>query len=549
MKTMKKLLSLVLVCVMLVGAISAFGVTASAEDQTIAIVGKNVYYGETLQLMYAVDAPVLNDGDEVKVTLYADEACTLKFCDAYANGTTTVNGVKCTKFYASKGVPAQDINLVVYAKAEIVNNGTTVASTVFAYSVLQYFNELYYKTTNDNLKALATSIIAYAKALEVVIYNTEDKQANRVSAPVANNNYVAVDANVLGVAQGMYVANSTPFANVATDLVAGEGEAIAWTVTDLDTGLATVYDLDSLKALTLTANVKVSVAVVEGTVEPEPTPVILTIAEALALADDEAVIVTGTVCEINYAWSDSYGNMSATIADAEGNVLYMYKLASKVAIGDIIVVTGTMDTYGGARQVAAGATAEIVGTCAHETTTPGCAAAPKCTICGTVTGEMVDHVDANGDEVCDTCGKDMSASAPVEETESMKIVPNSKTSFDEANEIATWVGSNVTFTLEQGTNTSNKVSQALGYDVDKNLRIYKGHQVTVNCAGMTKIVITASASKYVSPLQTSAATIAGATVTTNGNDVVIEFATAVDSVAFYASAQIRVNNIAVTYTA
>lgn len=84
-----------------------------------------------------------------------------------------------------------------------------------------------------------------------------------------------------------------------------------------------------------------------------------TIPEALALEDGTKVIVAGTVTEINYDWSDSNNNMSVTISDAEGNELYVYKLATKVAEGDSVVITGTVGSYNGAKQIAAGATAVI----------------------------------------------------------------------------------------------------------------------------------------------------------------------------------------------
>ena len=85
----------------------------------------------------------------------------------------------------------------------------------------------------------------------------------------------------------------------------------------------------------------------------------VTIPEALEIADGSNVFVSGTVVKINTEWSDQYGNISVTIADDEGNELYLYRLATKVALGDIITVKGKMDTYNNARQVAAGATATV----------------------------------------------------------------------------------------------------------------------------------------------------------------------------------------------
>ena len=84
----------------------------------------------------------------------------------------------------------------------------------------------------------------------------------------------------------------------------------------------------------------------------------MSIAEALELADDAEVILTGVVTKINTAWSDQYGNISVTIKDATGE-LYLFRMSTNVNVGDIITVTGKMATYNGARQLAQGSTAVI----------------------------------------------------------------------------------------------------------------------------------------------------------------------------------------------
>lgn len=108
--------------------------------------------------------------------------------------------------------------------------------------------------------------------------------------------------------------------------------------------------------------------VIEHTVDPSnegaSTPddyTEMTITEALAAADGTKIKVTGKVIEVNYNWSTSSNDMSVTIADDDGNELYIYRLKTEVALNDVITVKGTMATYKEARQIGAGATATIGG--------------------------------------------------------------------------------------------------------------------------------------------------------------------------------------------
>lgn len=86
-----------------------------------------------------------------------------------------------------------------------------------------------------------------------------------------------------------------------------------------------------------------------------------TIPEALAAADGTDVVVTGYVKSIDTAWSTNFNNMSVTIADDEGNTLYVFRLSTQVNLNDIITVSGKMASHNGNRQIGAGATAEIIG--------------------------------------------------------------------------------------------------------------------------------------------------------------------------------------------
>lgn len=86
----------------------------------------------------------------------------------------------------------------------------------------------------------------------------------------------------------------------------------------------------------------------------------LTVSEALDMPDGVKVAVSGTV-SVAGAWNPTLGYMNVTIVDGAGNELYVYKLATEVRRGDIVIISGTITTYGGNRQIAQGATAYIDG--------------------------------------------------------------------------------------------------------------------------------------------------------------------------------------------
>ena len=84
------------------------------------------------------------------------------------------------------------------------------------------------------------------------------------------------------------------------------------------------------------------------------------LAEAVALEDGTAVVVKGTVSEINGAWSEQYGNMNVTISDGT-DTLYLYRLSTNVKEGDVVTVVGKVDSYKGSKQLAQGCFAIVEG--------------------------------------------------------------------------------------------------------------------------------------------------------------------------------------------
>ena len=94
--------------------------------------------------------------------------------------------------------------------------------------------------------------------------------------------------------------------------------------------------------------------------EADPNYVAITpIADAIAAADGTEVTVRGIVVEIVSGWNEQYNNISVNIIDDAGNVLYLYRTGVNCVVGDLVTVTGKMDTFGGSRQLAQGSTGEV----------------------------------------------------------------------------------------------------------------------------------------------------------------------------------------------
>ena len=102
-----------------------------------------------------------------------------------------------------------------------------------------------------------------------------------------------------------------------------------------------------------------------------------------------------------------------------------------------------------------------------------------------------------------------------------------------------WNQNGITVTNDKAASKSNVA------DYSNPARFYAGSNLTVAYPGMTKIVVACNASKYVTPLQDSLGAVENITVTASGNDVTIVPTTAIDSLTFALTAQVRVNSITV----
>ena len=182
-------------------------------------------------------------------------------------------------------------------------------------------------------------------------------------------------AHVKNMYKSWYTDNetATDFEVVSSVKVAGVDYSVTWTVdneavkVEVSDGKV-VINVNEESATDVEYNLTAVVSAADGTKGEAltfklkvPGANLVSIPDALKAEDGTFVTVKGTVTLINTPWDDGYKNISVTISDAEGNKLYVYRLATQVELGDIITVKGEMATYNGARQIAQGATAEITG--------------------------------------------------------------------------------------------------------------------------------------------------------------------------------------------
>ncbi len=210
--TFKRIVSMLMICMMLVGTLAGFSVSADATDPTVEIVSNNVKYTETLNLMYAVKAENLPEGATVKVTIFDAEGNTY---ETLADGTVTIGGVECYKFISKYGVPAQNIDAVLTATAEIV--GTSATDTQ-EYSVLQYLYERLYVSENvtDAQRTLYNALLTYAKKADVLLSDPKETVSS-----IDNFAYVLLNGE-----GSMYSINDE--IALTHDLPVGENQETVW---------------------------------------------------------------------------------------------------------------------------------------------------------------------------------------------------------------------------------------------------------------------------------------------------------------------------------
>ena len=265
---------------------------------------------------------------------------------------------------------------------------------------------------------------------------------------------------------------------------------------------------------------------------------VMSIPEVLASAEGTVVKFTGTVHSFYEEWS-SYNNCSPYIVDANGNKILVFRTTTKVTIGDVVTVEGTVTIYNTTAQIAQGSstiTIDVPHVCSSWTAAT-CGKDSACVLCGAAGAEKATGNHTYVDGLCSVCGAS-TASMKLLGTLSFSSTDN-RTTFTTSQQV--WAANGITLTNNKGASTSNVA------DYYNPARFYKSSQLIVAATGILKIEFTCNSASYASALQSSITAADGGTVSINGSVVTVTFADPIDSytIASLTGGQVRVNSITV----
>jgi hypothetical protein len=183
MKFGKKLLTIGLTILMLLGAVAIMTVIAGAEETqpALRVAYCNLSYKDNVYIKYAVKADNVADFDDVKLLIWINPQ------SEYVLGTQSdvleplytekINGVDHIIYDYTK-LAARQMTDVVYARACVEVDGEVYYSPLNKYSVLQYAYNMLGKTAagsnNAKLKQLLTDMLTYgASAQNYAGYQTD----------------------------------------------------------------------------------------------------------------------------------------------------------------------------------------------------------------------------------------------------------------------------------------------------------------------------------------------------------------------------------------
>ena len=235
-------------CMTLLG-ILAVATFAAQESDDVEIISNNVYYGETLRLMYAVKAP---DGADISVSARDSAGNSVEVVPYYVNGTNymQIKGEMCYVYVTKGGVAAQSIDEVITFTARLGN-----ASDTQSYSVLEYLYERLYVSVGvtEGQRKMYNELLEYADAADRILNESAEGSC------ISDYRYVRVINGTLDGSNdsGVYLMGSTPFKNLTSDLNPGSNQVIEWSVS-VDGSKSIVYTYEDIKDLAVNGYITVT---------------------------------------------------------------------------------------------------------------------------------------------------------------------------------------------------------------------------------------------------------------------------------------------------
>ena len=180
MKKNVKIITVVLSCLLLIGAVIGISVSA-AEDTNVAIAKKSLSYEGAVRILYAIDAENVNAGDKVKMLFSYEEITAptgiLNESDyAYVNsveGYEEING-KTYPIICSKGFAPVEMTKPVYAMPVVVDAANAIVATGASekFSIFEYCTTRFSASPTADQFELYTNLLKFGAAAQEVLLDT-----------------------------------------------------------------------------------------------------------------------------------------------------------------------------------------------------------------------------------------------------------------------------------------------------------------------------------------------------------------------------------------
>ena len=303
----KGVLAIIAVCIILATlSVVAF---ANTNESEVEIVSNNVYYGETLRLMYAVKAP---EGETIDFKVFdydGDQVGVEPFYDSNGNNYIIKNGAKCYTFITKSGVAAQNIAREVVATATISGG----RSDTQVYSVLEYLFERLYVSTGvtDDERRMYNSLLVYANDADIVLNGTAEADT------VSNYRYVRMKDCVSANSTGNVYRSGTVLAGFESSVNVSDPRIIVYTVKDYVTGEELVLTQEQINnGYEINSHVLISaspidVAKINNIIASTDGAVTIYVDESLSISDGEYITVNNPDVDvtINFCGSTISANL------------------------------------------------------------------------------------------------------------------------------------------------------------------------------------------------------------------------------------------------